>query len=150
MRFLLQRTSSSSVHIAGQCVAETTALGLTILVGIAPEDTDEDIQYLVGKALRLRIFNDAEGVMNRSLLDIRGPLLLVSQFTLMADTRRGNRPSYIRAARPEVAEPLYRRTIEALETALGYPIQTGQFGADMQVSLVNDGPVTILLDSRAR
>lgn len=150
MKFLIQRTRTASVHVAGQLIAETTRPGLLILVGISPEDTDDDLHYLVKKSLQLRIFDDEAGVMNRSLLDIQGELLLVSQFTLMAQTRKGNRPSYIEAARPEVARPLYERLIQLFEGELGHPIQTGQFGADMQVALVNDGPVTILIDSRQR
>lgn len=150
MKFLLQRTRSAAVHVAGEQIAQTLSPGLLILVGIAPDDTDEDMQYLVKKALQLRIFDDEVGVMNRSLLDVGGEVLLVSQFTLMAQTRKGNRPSYIEAARPEVALPLYGRLIALLEAQLGRPIQTGRFGADMQVSLVNDGPVTIALDSRQR
>lgn len=150
MKFLLQRTRSAAVHVAGEQIAQTLNPGLLILVGIAPDDTDEDMQYLVKKALQLRIFDDEAGVMNRSLLEVGGEVLLVSQFTLMAQTRKGNRPSYIEAARPEVALPLYERLIALLEAQLGRPIQTGRFGADMQVSLVNDGPVTIALDSRQR
>lgn len=150
MKFLIQRTRSAAVHVAGECLAETSCPGLLILVGIAPDDGEEDMQYLVKKALQLRIFDDEAGVMNRSLLDVGGEVLLVSQFTLMAQTRKGNRPSYIEAARPEIALPIYERLIARLEDSLGRPIQTGRFGADMQVSLVNDGPVTILLDSRQR
>lgn len=150
MKFLLQRTRSAAVHVSGEQIAQTLSPGLLILVGIAPDDTDEDMQYLVKKALQLRIFDDEAGVMNRSLLEVGGEVLLVSQFTLMAQTRKGNRPSYIEAARPEVALPLYERLIALLEAQLGRPIQTGRFGADMQVSLVNDEPVTIALDSRQR
>lgn len=150
MKLLLQRTRSAAVHVAGEQIVQTLNPGLLILVGIAPDDTDEDMQYLVKKALQLRIFDDEAGVMNRSLLEVGGEVLLVSQFTLMAQTRKGNRPSYIEAARPEVAFPLYERLIALLEAQLGRPIQTGRFGADMQVSLVNDGPVTIALDSRQR
>lgn len=150
MKFLLQRTRSASVHIAGELVGQTTRPGLLILVGIAPDDGEDDLRYLIKKATQLRIFPDEDGVMNRSLLDIGGEVLLVSQFTLMADTKKGNRPSYIGAARPEIARPIYERLIVLMEQALGHPIATGRFGADMQVSLVNDGPVTILLDSRQR
>lgn len=123
---------------------------MLILIGIAPNDTDEDIDYLVKKATQLRIFDDKEGVMNRSILDIEGDIIAVSQFTLMAETKKGNRPSYIRAARPEVAELIYHKVVRALEARLGHPIGTGRFGADMQVSLTNDGPVTIWLDSKVR
>ena len=147
MRFLIQRTRSVSVHIEGVPVAESHGLGMLILIGISPEDTVEDIEYLVKKATRLRIFDDEDGVMNRSILDVGGEVTLVSQFTLMADTHKGNRPSYIRAARPEQSEPLYNKVVEALQERLGKPIGTGRFGADMQVSLINDGPVTIWIDS---
>ena len=150
MRFLIQRTRSAAVHIDGIVVAESHHLGMLILIGIAPNDTDEDIDYLVKKATQLRIFDDKEGVMNRSILDIEGDIIAVSQFTLMAETKKGNRPSYIRAARPEVAELIYHKVVRALEARLGHPIGTGRFGADMQVTLTNDGPVTIWLDSKAR
>lgn len=152
MRFLIQRTRSAAVHIDGIAVAESHGLGMLILIGISPEDTAEDIEYLVKKATQLRIFDDEDGVMNRSILDIGGEIIAVSQFTLilMAETKKGNRPSYIRAARPEVAEPLYNEVVRALEERLGRPIGTGRFGTDMQVSLTNDGPVTIWIDSKAR
>ena len=150
MRFLIQRTRSAAVHIDGIAVAESHGLGMLILIGIAPDDTTEDIEYLVKKATQLRIFDDEAGVMNRSILDVGGDIIAVSQFTLMAETKKGNRPSYIRAARPEIAEPLYNEVVRALELRLGYKIGTGRFGADMQVSLVNDGPVTIWLDSKLR
>lgn len=152
MRFLIQRTRSAAVHIDGIAVAESRGLGLgmLILIGISPDDTAEDIEYLVKKATQLRIFDDEDGVMNRSILDVGGDIIAVSQFTLMAETKKGNRPSYIRAARPEVAEPLYDEVVRALEERLGRPIGTGRFGADMQVSLTNDGPVTIWVDSKAR
>lgn len=150
MKFLLQRTHGASVHVAGELVGQTSGRGVLIFVGIAPDDGDEDMDYLIKKALQLRIFDDEAGVMNLSLEEVGGELLLVSQFTLMAQTRKGNRPSYIEAARPEVALPLYKRLISRLEERLGRPIQTGRFGADMQVSLTNAGPVTILLDSRQR
>lgn len=150
MRFLIQRTRSAAVHIDGTSVAESHRLGMLILIGIALDDTTEDIDYLVKKATQLRIFDDEDGVMNRNILDIEGDIIAVSQFTLMAETKKGNRPSYIRAARPEVAELIYRKVVRALEARLGHPIGTGRFGADMQVSLTNDGPVTIWLDSKAR
>ena len=150
MKFLIQRTRSSSVHIAGELVGETIRPGMLIFVGISPQDGDDDIHYLIKKAIQLRIFPDEAGVMNRSLLDVEGEVLLVSQFTLMAQTKKGNRPSYIEAAPPAMALPLYERLIGQMEEALGRPIATGRFGADMQVSLVNDGPVTILLDSHHR
>ena len=150
MRFLIQRTRTAAVHIGGEEVAKSNGLGMVILIGIAPDDTAEDIEYLVKKATQLRIFDDEDGVMNRSILDVGGDIIAVSQFTLMAETKKGNRPSYIRAARPEIAEPLYREVIRTLEERLGRPIGTGRFGADMQVSLTNDGPVTIWIDSKAR
>lgn len=150
MRFLIQRIRSAAVHIDGTAVAESHRLGMLILIGIALDDTTEDIDYLVRKATQLRIFDDEDGVMNRNILDIEGDIIAVSQFTLMADTKKGNRPSYIRAARPEVAELIYRKVVRALEARLGRPIGTGRFGTDMQVSLTNDGPVTIWLDSKAR
>ena len=150
MRFLIQRTRTAAVHIGGEEVAKSNGLGMVILIGIAPDDTAEDIEYLVKKATQLRIFDDEDRVMNRSILDVGGDIIAVSQFTLMAETKKGNRPSYIRAARPEVAEPLYREVIRTLEERLGRPIGTGRFGADMQVSLTNDGPVTIWIDSKAR
>ena len=150
MRFLIQRTRSAAVHIDGTAVAESHRLGMLILIGIALDDTTEDIDYLVRKATQLRIFDDEDGVMNRNILDIEGDIIAVSQFTLMAETKKGNRPSYIRAARPEVAELIYRKVVRALEARLGHPIGTGRFGADMQVTLTNDGPVTIWLDSKAR
>lgn len=150
MRFLIQRTRSAAVYIDGIAVTKSHGLGMLILIGISPDDTAEDIEYLVKKATQLRIFDDEDGVMNRSILDVGGDIIAVSQFTLMAETKKGNRPSYIRAARPEVAEPLYREVIRTLEERLGRPIGTGRFGADMQVSLTDDGPVTIWIDSKAR
>jgi D-tyrosyl-tRNA(Tyr) deacylase len=124
--------------------------GLLVLLGIEEADTAADIEWLCQKIVNLRIFNDEDGVMNRSVLDIGGEILLVSQFTLFASTKKGNRPSYIRAARPDIAIPLYERTILQLTAGLGRSISTGVFGADMQVSLVNDGPVTILIDTKDR
>lgn len=124
--------------------------GLMILLGIEEADTDTDIEWLCQKIVNLRIFNDDEGVMNRSVQDIGGEILLVSQFTLFASTKKGNRPSYIRAARPDIAIPIYERTILQLTNLMGKTIATGVFGADMQVSLVNDGPVTILIDTKDR
>ena len=150
MRFLIQRTQMGSVSNQNTILAESHGLGMLILNGISPDDTAEDIEYLVKKATQLRIFDDENGVMNRSILDVGGDSIAVSQFTLMAETKKGNRPSYIRAARPEVAEPLYNEAVRALEERLGRPIGTGRFGADMQVSLTNDGPVTIWIDSKAR
>lgn len=147
MRTVIQRVSQASVSISGETVA-AIGHGLMILLGITPEDTHEDADWLVGKISRLRIFDDADGVMNLSLLDTGGQALVVSQFTLMASYRKGNRPSYIRAARPETAIPLYEYFVQQLTRVLGHPVPTGRFGADMQVSLCNDGPVTIVMDSR--
>ena len=123
---------------------------MLILVGITPEDTEADIHYLASKALQLRIFDDEAGGMNRSVLEVGGEVTVVSQFTLLADTHKGNRPSYLRAARGEQAEPLYNKVVQTLQERLGKPVGTGRFGADMQVSLVNDGPVTIWIDSQNR
>ena len=124
--------------------------GLLVLLGIEDADTEEDIQWLSGKIANLRIFNDENGVMNKSVLDVNGDILLVSQFTLHASTNKGNRPSYIRASKPEFAVPMYEKMIAQLEKDLGKKIQTGVFGADMKVELLNDGPVTIIIDSRNR
>ena len=149
MRVVIQRVSSASVTIGGE-LRSAIGAGLLILVGICPEDTQEDIDYLVKKTAALRIFDDDAGVMNRSILDVGGDALVVSQFTLMASTKKGNRPSYIRAAGHETAVPLYEKFCEDLSSALGKPVGTGVFGATMQVALVNDGPVTICIDSRSR
>lgn len=147
MRTVIQRVRSASVTIDGAPCAEI-AQGLLLLVGIEPSDTEEDAAWLCKKIAALRIFDDAEGVMNRSLLDIGGEALVVSQFTLMASYRKGNRPSYIRAAGHAHAVPLYERFCALLSAELGKPVQTGRFGADMQVGLVNDGPVTICMDTK--
>ena len=149
MRTVIQRVSSASVTIGGN-VRSAIGQGLLILLGIGHEDGPEDIDWLVRKIAGLRIFDDASGVMNCSIQDIGGEALVVSQFTLMASTKKGNRPSYSRAAGHELAIPLYERFCEALSAALGRPVGTGEFGADMKVSLVNDGPVTICIDSRNR
>jgi D-aminoacyl-tRNA deacylase len=149
MRVVIQRVQEAAVRVANT-VVEQIGQGLLVLVGIETEDGEEDIQWLSHKMVNLRIFNDEHGVMNRSVQDIEGGILLISQFTLHAATQKGNRPSYIKAARPEIAIPLYERMIEVLSTALTKPIATGVFGADMQVSLINDGPVTILMDSKKR
>lgn len=146
MRVLIQRVKSASVSIEDTIVGQIDA-GMLILLGITHDDTHEDIAWLVKKIASLRIFDDAEGIMNHSLLDTQGEALVVSQFTLMASYKKGNRPSYIRAAPPEQAIPLYEAFVECLSAALGRPIPTGQFGADMQVSLINDGPVTIAMDT---
>lgn len=147
MRAVIQRASSASLHIEGKLHASIET-GFVILLGIHVEDTEVDVDYLVGKIHGLRIFSDSEGKMNLSLEQVSGQILLISQFTLYADTRKGNRPSYLASARPEQAIPLYERMIEKLSYAMGNPIKTGVFGADMQVSLCNDGPVTIIIDSK--
>lgn len=149
MIVVIQRVSESSVKIDGQ-VKSAIGSGLMILLGIEDADVQEDIDWLSKKIVNLRIFPDENGVMNRSVLEAGGEILLISQFTLHASTKKGNRPSYIKAARPEVAIPLYERVIETLEKDLGKSIGTGEFGADMKVSLINDGPVTILMDSKNR
>lgn len=149
MKVLVQRVRQASVHVDGVEVSAIGA-GMLLLVGIAQEDTEQDAQYLLRKTLALRIFNDDNGVMNLSVLDAGAQILAVSQFTLMADTRKGNRPSYIAAARPEFAKPYFERFVQQLSAGLGQAVPVGVFGANMQVSLVNDGPVTILLDSRDR
>src|SRR5438270_11971452 len=149
MRAVIQRVSSASVVVSGKSAASIQR-GLLILLGIEEADTAEDIEWLSGKIVRLRVFNDEAGVMNRSIQEISGELLVVSQFTLFASTKQGNRPSYIRAARPEIAIPLYQQFLQKLAAEFGKAIKTGEFGAGMQVSLVNDGPVTILIDSRNR
>ncbi|MEY3682161.1 MAG: hypothetical protein RLZZ289_685 [Bacteroidota bacterium] len=147
MRVVIQRVSEAAVKIDGNIVGEISK-GLLVLLGIAQEDTEQDALYLIQKLINLRIFSDADGKMNLSVQDCGGELLIVSQFTLYADTKKGNRPSYIRAARPEHAIPLYEFFLQELQKQFQGPIQTGQFGADMKVSLINDGPVTIIIDSR--
>lgn len=147
MRVVIQRVQHASVAING-AIKSAIKQGLLVLVGIEDSDTGEDIDFLVKKIVNLRIFDDAEGVMNLSLLDIEGELLCVSQFTLHASTKKGNRPSYIKASKPDFAIPMYERFCQSLVSALGRPIETGEFGADMQVELLNDGPVTILIDSK--
>ena len=147
MRTIVQRGSSASVSIEGEVVGQIGG-GMLLLLGITPEDTQADADWLVGKVSRLRIFDDANGVMNLSIMDAGGEALVVSQFTLMASYRKGNRPSYIRAASPDIAVPLYEYFVSRLSQALGREVPTGRFGADMQVTLVNDGPVTIVMDSK--
>lgn len=147
MIVVIQRASEASVKIEGKIKAEI-GTGLMILLGIEEADGEEDIVWLSKKIVNLRIFPDENGVMNKSLLEIGGEILLISQFTLHATTKKGNRPSYIKAAKPDIAIPLYEKMIIALETELGKSIGTGEFGADMKVALVNDGPVTILMDSQ--
>ena len=149
MRAVIQRVSSASVTIGGS-VKSAIGEGLLILLGVGHEDEQEDIDHLVRKIAALRIFDDDAGVMNRSVVDVGGQALVVSQFTLMASTKKGNRPSYIGAAGHEVAVPLYDRFCAALSSAIGRPVLTGEFGADMKVALVNDGPVTICIDTKNR
>lgn len=149
MRAIVQRVSSASVTIAGDPVAEI-GRGLLLLLGVEEGDGPDDVAWLAPKIARMRIFPDDAGLMNRALTDTGGGAIVVSQFTLHASTRKGNRPSFLRAARPEVSEPLYLRFCDALEQELGHPVGRGRFGADMQVALVNDGPVTIVIDSRNR
>lgn len=149
MRVVIQRVSQASVTVAGQVKGEISD-GLLVLVGVEEADTAEDIEWLCGKIVRLRVFNDEQGLMNRSVQDIGGQILVISQFTLFASTKKGNRPSYLRSARPDVAIPLYEQFLARLAQDLGRPVQTGEFGADMQVNLTNDGPVTILIDTKAR
>lgn len=149
MKVVIQRVSEASVLIDG---LETRSIGqgLMILLGITHDDTQEDIEWLSKKIVQMRIFPDDEGVMNKSILESAGNILLISQFTLHASTKKGNRPSYINAARPEIAIPLYEQFVTQLQTDLGKNIYTGKFGADMKVSLVNDGPVTIVVDSKMK
>jgi len=149
MRVVIQRVSKASVTIDQQKVAAIQK-GVLVLLGIENSDTQEDIDWLVRKIINLRIFNDENQVMNLSLQDVHGDVILVSQFTLHASTKKGNRPSYIKAAKPDIAIPLYEKFIHSLESALQKTIQTGAFGADMKVELLNDGPVTILIDSKNR
>ncbi|NBV10912.1 MAG: D-tyrosyl-tRNA(Tyr) deacylase [Chitinophagia bacterium] len=147
MRVIIQRVSEASVKVDGVIIGSIQA-GLLVLLGIHNEDTLEDIQWISNKLVQMRIFDDADGVMNQSVQAIDGSILLISQFTLYAATRKGNRPSYIAAAKPEIAIPIYEQMILQLNKDLGKPIATGQFGADMKVALINDGPVTIMIDSK--
>ena len=149
MRVVIQRVSSASVAIGGE-VRSKIGPGMLVLLGIGPDDGAEDIDWLVRKVSGLRIFDDEAGVMNRSVVEVGGEALVVSQFTLMASTKKGNRPSYIGAAGHELAIPLYESFCQALGAAIGRPVETGEFGANMQVALVNDGPVTICIDSKNR
>ena len=149
MKVVIQRVSRANVKVDGKVTGETGD-GLLILLGIEDADTDEDIQWLSNKIVNLRIFNDEAGVMNKSVLDVEGNILLVSQFTLHASTKKGNRPSYIKASKPEFAVPTYEKMISQLENDLGKKIQTGIFGADMKVELLNDGPVTIVIDTKSK
>lgn len=150
MRVVIQRVKNASVTIGGEMVS-SIGEGLMLLVGIEESDGDEDIEWLCQKIVKMRLFNDEEGVMNLPVTSLSdGGMLVVSQFTLMASTKKGNRPSYIRAARPDLSEPLYERFVARLSQEYGHTVQTGRFGADMQVALVNDGPVTIIIDSKER
>jgi D-tyrosyl-tRNA(Tyr) deacylase len=147
MRTVIQRVSSASVTVEGEVISAIET-GLLVLLGVTEEDGMDDMQWLIRKITNLRIFNDADGVMNLSLSDINGEVIVVSQFTLYAATKKGNRPSYIKAAKPDIAVPLYQAFVLELEKELGKKVGTGVFGADMKVELVNDGPVTISMDSK--
>lgn len=149
MRIVIQRVTVASVNISGKLYS-SIGKGLFVLVGVENGDTDDDVKWLASKVVGLRIFDDENGVMNRSVLDVKGEILAVSQFTLTASTKKGNRPSYIRAAGHELAIPLYEKFCDLLGVSLGHPVQKGVFGADMKCSLVNDGPVTIIIDSRIK
>ena len=149
MRLLIQRVKNASVSVGGDELSRI-GLGLLVLVGVGVEDTDEDMEYLAGKLVRLRIFDDEQGVMNLDVRQVGGEVLVVSQFTLQASTRKGNRPSYVRAAPEAVSRPMYERFTARVAELLGREVPTGEFGADMQVALVNDGPVTIWIDSKMR
>jgi len=147
MRAVVQRVSQANVVIAS-VVRDSIQKGLAVLLAIEEPDTDEDIEWLSGKLVRLRIFDDEQGVMNRSVQEVGGDILLISQFTLHASTKKGNRPSYIRASKPDIAIPLYEQFVKQLEADLGKKVNTGEFGADMKVELLNDGPVTIVMDTK--
>ena len=149
MRLLIQRVKNASVSVGGDELSRI-GQGLLVLVGVGVEDTDEDMEYLAGKLVRLRIFDDGPGVMNLDVRQVGGEVLVVSQFTLQASTRKGNRPSYVRAAPEAVSRPMYERFTARVAELLGREVPTGEFGADMQVALVNDGPVTIWIDSKMR
>ncbi|QES87770.1 D-aminoacyl-tRNA deacylase [Rhizosphaericola mali] len=147
MRLLIQKVKSASVTVENEIIGKI-GRGLLVFVGIEDRDTQEDIDWLVNKTILLRVFEDENGVMNKSLLDVKGELLLVSQFTLQASTKKGNRPSYLKASKPEIAIPMYEKMIQSFEKALQHPIPTGKFGADMEIALINDGPTTIWIDSQ--
>jgi D-tyrosyl-tRNA(Tyr) deacylase len=149
MRAVIQRVSRASVTI-DDILKSQIRNGLLILLGIEEADSQEDIEWLCGKISRLRIFNDADRVMNKSIMDVKGELLIVSQFTLHASTKKGNRPSYVKAAKPEFAVPMYQKFVSYLEEITDLPVKTGEFGAMMEIELVNDGPVTIVMDSKVR
>lgn len=147
MRTVIQRVSHASVTIDG-VVKSAIRKGLLVLVGVEDADTEEDIQWLCKKIVGLRVFDDEQGVMNKNIQDAEGEILVISQFTLFASTKKGNRPSYIRAAKPDISVPLYEKFCKELSIALGKPVGTGEFGADMKVELLNDGPVTICMDTK--
>lgn len=149
MRAVIQRVSSASVTVAGR-ITGSIQTGLLVLLAVEETDHAEDIEWLSGKIVRLRIFNDDTGLMNRSVQEVAGDVLVVSQFTLFASTKKGNRPSYTRSARPEIAVPIYNQFVNRLTQDLGRPVQTGEFGAEMEVRLLNAGPVTIIIDTKAR
>ncbi|PIA81819.1 D-tyrosyl-tRNA(Tyr) deacylase [Gaetbulibacter sp. 4G1] len=147
MKVVIQRVTKASVTIQNRKVASIKK-GLLVFLGIVSEDSNDDIKWLINKVTNLRVFGDENGVMNKSVIDVNGDVIVVSQFTLHALTKKGNRPSYIKAAKPDTAIPLYKTFVNQLELNLGRPIQTGEFGADMKVELINDGPVTIIIDSK--
>lgn len=147
MRAVIQRVTRASVTIDGECTA-SIGVGFLVLLGVEEADTEEDSLWLAGKIARMRVFEDEEGLMNRSIEDVQGNMLVVSQFTLFASTKKGNRPSYIRAARPDTAIPLYEHFVNTLKQEFSGSVQTGVFGADMKVDLLNDGPVTIVIDTK--
>lgn len=149
MRVVIQRVTKASVTVDGEIRGEV-GRGLLVLMGVEDADGDEDIEWMSGKIVNLRIFDDENGVMNRSVIDTHGDILLISQFTLHASTKKGNRPSYLKASKPDHAIPIYEKMIRRLELDLGKPIQRGVFGADMKVELLNDGPVTIFIDSKQK
>lgn len=149
MRLVIQRTKQASVTI-DQRIKSTIAVGMLILIGIEDNDTDEDIEWLTNKIINLRIFDDENGVMNKSVKDINAEILIVSQFTLHASTKKGNRPSYIKASKPDFAIPMYQKFCVKVSEALGKEVGTGEFGANMKVELINDGPVTIIIDSKLK
>ncbi len=149
MRILIQRVSQASVTING-LLKSSIGIGILIFLGVEESDNDDDIEWLAGKVCRLRIFDDKEGIMNLSVQEINGEILVISQFTLHASVKKGNRPSYIRAARPEIAIPVYENFMNALKRVTGKNVYSGEFGADMKINLINDGPVTIFIDSKTR
>ena len=149
MRVVVQRVSQSNVKVSGEVIGEIKE-GLMVLVSFVDEDNDTDLDWMTKKIINLRIFNDDEGKMNRSVQDVGGDILLISQFTLHGSTKKGNRPSFIKAAKPDFANVMYERFIKVLEQSLGKEIQTGEFGGDMKVSLINDGPTTIIIDSKIK